>query len=208
VARIAILGGTGKLGQRLAARALDEGYRVNVLGRDIKRLKLQNERLTLMAGNAEKGQGVDVAFEGCAYVVCCVGSLLPVLDRVMQEVVPRLEDHKLLKRFVFISRLGTGETRDQARLVSGALQSALPVLMMPLFKDINLAEARIRQSKLPYTILRSTRLTDDAPTGGVVAVGPKDPPPHRVTRSDLADYVLQLLATQELLRGEATVGSK
>lgn len=208
MARIAILGGTGKLGQRLATRALDLGHRVNVLGRDLKRVTIQNGRLSLMAGNAETGQGLDTAFAGCAYVVCCIGSLKPVLDRVMQEVVPRLEDLKVLKRFVLVSRLGTGESRDQARLVSGPLQSALPVLLMPIFKDINLAEARVRASKLPYTILRSTRLTDDPPTGGVVAVGPKDAPPHRVTRADLADYILSLVDSGDALRSEVTVGSR
>lgn len=181
---------------------------MNVLGRDLTQVRIQNEGLSLMAGNAETGQGLDTAFSGCAYVVCCIGSLSPVLDRVMQEVIPRLEDHKLLKRFVFVSRLGTGESRDQARLVSGPLQSALPVLLMPIFKDINLAEARVRASKLPYTILRSTRLTDGPPTGGVVAVGPRDAPPHRVTRADLADYVVKLIQSTDALRGEVTVGSR
>ncbi|MBL8912333.1 MAG: SDR family oxidoreductase [Archangium sp.] len=208
MARIAILGGTGKLGQRLATRSLELGFRVNVLGRDLTQVRIQNEGLSLMAGNAETGQGLDTAFSGCAYVVCCIGSLSPVLDRVMQEVIPRLEDHKLLKRFVFVSRLGTGESRDQARLVSGPLQSALPVLLMPIFKDINLAEARVRASKLPYTILRSTRLTDGPATGGVVAVGPRDAPPHRVTRADLADYVVKLIQSTDALRGEVTVGSR
>lgn len=61
MARIAILGGTGKLGQRLATRALDLGHRVNVLGRDLKRVTIQNERLSLMSGNAETGQGLDTA---------------------------------------------------------------------------------------------------------------------------------------------------
>jgi putative NADH-flavin reductase len=210
VARIAIFGATGKLGQRLTSRALERGFRVNVVARDPRKMTIQNQDLTLLGGEPDQGKGIDAAIAGCAFVVSAIGSALsPVVDRCMEHLVPALEQHKLLKRFVFVSRLGTGESRGQSRLVSGPLQPALPLLLMPVFRDINLAEARVRASKLPYTILRPTRLTDDPATGKVVAVGAHDKPPHRITRADLTEFILDLCDAQnpQLLRSEVTVGT-
>lgn len=210
MARIAILGATGKLGQRLTSRALERGFRVNVLARDPRKITIQNNDLTLLKVDPEKNGGLEAAFSGCAFVVSAIGSALsPVVDPCMKYLVPQLEQHKLLKRFVFVSRLGTGDSRGQSRLVSGPLQPALPILLMPVFRDTNLAEARVRASKLPYTILRPTRLTDDAGSGKVVAVPATERPPHRVSRADLTEFILDLCdgANTELLRSEVTVGT-
>jgi hypothetical protein len=123
-------------------------------------------------------------------------------------VLPHLEGLKRFERFVFISRLGTGESRPQSAKVSGPIQSALPVLLTPVFRDINLAEAKVRDSKVPWTILRSTRLTDDLQPHEVSIVGPTEPPPHRIGRTALAQFVIECLETPEYLRKEMTVGAK
>lgn len=205
--KVAILGASGKLGDRLVARALEEGYTVNALARDPRRLTRQNEKLTIMRGDAETGEGLDALIDHCQYVICAIGSLKPVVEACIGHLVPKLEANKRFQRFVLISRVGTGESRPQALKVSGPIQQRLPVILTAVFRDINLAEARLRASALPYTILRSTRLTDDPPTGKVITVGPKEPPPHRITRADLAHHVIELLATQDQLRAEFTVGS-
>lgn len=205
--KVAILGASGKLGDRLVARALEEGYSVNALARDPRRLTRQNEKLTIMRGDAETGEGFEALVDHCQYVICAIGSLRPVVEACMGHLLPKLEAIKRFQRVVLISRVGTGESRPQALKVSGLLQQQLPVILTPVFRDINLAEARLRSSPLPYTILRSTRLTDDPPTGKVITVGPKDPPPHRITRADLAHHVIELLGTQDHLRAELTVGS-
>ncbi len=207
MARIAILGASGKLGERLVNRALELGYSVNALARDPRRIKRQNENLTVISGDAETGEGLDAVVDRCHFVISAVGSLRPMMTPAMNQLVPKLETLKRFERFVLISRLGTGESLLQSAKVSGPVQSRLPVLLTPIFRDINGAEQRVRQSALPYTILRSTRLTDDPATGKVLTVGPAEPPPHRITRADLANYVLALLESRDGLRAEVTVGS-
>lgn len=208
MARIAILGATGKLGQRLVARALEQGFSVNALARDPRAIKSQNERVTIIKGDAQTGEGLDALFERTQYAVCAIGSLKPVMESCMTTVLPFLEGLKRFERFVFISRLGTGESRPQSAKVSGPIQSALPVLLTPIFRDINLAEAKVRESAAPWTILRSTRLTDDSQLGEVAIVGPTEPPPHRIGRTALAHFVIDLLESPDFVRREMTVGAK
>ena len=206
--RIAILGATGKLGEHLITQALEKGYSVNALARDARKIKRQNENLTVIQGDAETGVGIDAVVDRCQFVVCAIGSLFPVMEKVVSQVVPQVEALKRLQRFVLVSRLGTGESLQQATKVSGPIQSRLPVLLMPVFRDINVAEGIVRNSKLPYTIIRATRLTDDPATDNVSMVGPSDPPPHRIGRSDLARFVVGMLEWTEYQRKEMTVGSR
>jgi uncharacterized protein YbjT (DUF2867 family) len=207
VPRLAILGATGKLGDRLISRALDQGYSVNALARDPRAIKRQNERLTVIPGDAETGAGLDALVERCQFVVSAVGSLRPVVAKAMDNLMPHLEGLKRFERFVLVSRLGTGESRVQSAKVSGPIQQRLPVILGPVFRDINLAEERVRQSKVPWTILRSTRLTDDPPTGKAVVVGPHELPPHRITRADLAHFLIDLLEQPGHFGEELTIGS-
>ena len=208
MARIAILGATGKLGERLINEALEQGFSVNALARDPRKIKKQNEKLTVIKGDAETGEGLDAVVERCQFVIWALGSLFPVMEKCVAHLVPHLVSLKPLKRFVFISRLGTGESAQQATKVSGPIQSRLPVLLMAVFRDINLAEKAVRESPLPYTIVRATRLTDDPLSDQVSMVGPSDPPPHRIGRADLARFVVGMLEWTEYHRKEMTVGSK
>ncbi len=205
--RIAILGATGKLGEKLVARALDRDFSVNALARNPRAIKRQNEELTIITGDGETGAGFDALVEHCQFAVCAVGSLFPVVEKTVNHLIPHLEALKRFERLVLISRLGVGESREQSLKVSGPIQQRLPVILTPIFRDINLAEERVRTSRLPWTILRSTRLTDDPPTGKVVTVGPHELPPHRITRADLAHYVIELLETGAARGQELTVGS-
>jgi uncharacterized protein YbjT (DUF2867 family) len=205
--RLAILGATGKLGEKLVTRALEQGFSVNALARNPRAIRGQNDHLTWIHGDAETGAGLDALVEHCQYCVCAISSLKPVMERAMTNLLPLLEAHKRFGRFVLVSRLGTGESREQSMKVSGPIQQRLPVILAPLFRDQNLAEHRVRQSKVPWTIVRSTRLTDDPATGRVVTVGPTDLPPHRITRADLAEHLVSLLGSNVGLRAELTVGS-
>lgn len=208
--RVAILGATSQLGHDLISRALERGFSVHALARDPGRIVRSNEQLTVFQGDAETGEGLKELLAGCNYVVTALGSVRPVLEQCMRTLVPMLENRKMVKRFVMLSRLGAGDSLPQSRLVSGMLRSMLPVILMPLFKDINLAEDVVRKSTLPYTIFRATRLTDDG-SAEVVVVGPNDPPPHRVRRTALANFVIDGLedpSHPEWLRHELTVGSK
>jgi uncharacterized protein YbjT (DUF2867 family) len=208
VARIAILGATGKLGEHLISSALEKGSSVNALARDPRHIKRQNEKLTVIQGDAESGAGLDALVDRCQFVVCAVGSLFPVMDKCVTQLLPHLETLKRLERFVLVSRLGTGQSVEQATKVSGPIQSRLPVLLMPIFRDINLAEEKVRASKLPWTIIRATRLTDEPLSDNVSMVGALDPPPHRIGRADLARFVVGMLEWTEYHRKEMTVGSK
>jgi uncharacterized protein YbjT (DUF2867 family) len=205
---ISILGGSGKLGHMLVSRALDLGYRVNVLAREPKRLKRYAESLTVIQGDAATGEGLAASMRGCRFVVCAISSTEPVIAQCMSNIALELQNSRVLERFVFISRVGVGDSRDQGRRVSGLLQPYLPVVKRPLFDDLDAAEGVLRISGLPYVIVRATMLTDDDSKHRVVEVDHNTAPPGRIPRRELADYILKSLGEGTgFAKGEVTVGT-
>lgn len=208
MALISILGGSGRLGHLLVSRALDLGHRVNVLARDPKRIKRYAESLTVIQGDAMTGEGLAAATRGCRFVICAIGSNEPVIAKCMSNIALELQNSRVLERFVFISRVGVGDSKEQGRKVSGLLQPYLPVVKRPLFDDLDAAEGVLRISGLPYVIVRATMLTDDDSKHQVVAVDHDTAPPGRIPRRELAEYILKsLFDGTGFAKGEVTVGT-
>lgn len=205
--RIAILGGSGRLGDRLVGLALEGGYRVNVLTRNPANIQRHAEALTVSRGDAETGEGLGAAVRGCRLVVCAISSKKAVIAQCTSNLVKELQGSPVLERFVFLSRVGVGDSREQGRKVSGVFQSYLPSVKPRLFEDLAAAEGVLRASSLPYLILRPTMLTDDIRQHQVVAVKADAETPGRIPRRELAAYIFRVLEAPGWTSGEFTVGT-
>ncbi len=205
MARVAVLGANGKLGQELVSRAIDVGHRVHAWVRDLAKFKRQNESLTVYGGpNAD---ALDAAVEGCQYVISAVDPGGQKVTEFVTLLTNQLAGRKL-KRLVFISRLGVGNTVEQAQQASGLLSGMSLRLMRADYEDIARAESVLRVSKLPYLILRTTRLTDAPLWARVVTTDAKNPPPSRVGRADLAKFIVEVMEREGYDRKELTVGAE
>lgn len=199
------MGASGKLGQQLISEAIDDGYDVNALVRDPAKLRRGNELLQVFRGDARTGEGVDAVVKGCPYVVSALGASTPVMAECMSKVIPLLKG-KWLKRFVFISWMGVGDSQAQELMDRGLITSIKRVAHKKMFEDIGRAEGLIRESGLPYVILRPTLMTDGPLTGQVEGVSASDKPPGAISRADVARYVVDLLDQPGWEKRELTLG--
>src|SRR3984893_6090687 len=208
MSRMAILGASGRLGTHLVTNALERGFEVGALVRSPKKITRANYNLTLIKGDAGTGENIQTAVAGCRFVLSAMGSPKPVMTACVRNLVQELQAIKSLKRFIFVSWLGAGDSAMQAQGVSELRSVITRATHKKMFEDISRAEDTVRVSRLPYVILRPTRLTDDGPTGSIVAVGATEIPPGRTSRVDLARFVFRILEEPGWERREVTVGSK
>ena len=208
MSRIAILGASGRLGWQLVTSALERGFEVSALVRSPEKITSANYNLTLIEGDAGSAENIQPAVEGCRFVLSAMGSSKPVMTACVRNLVQELEPVKSLKRFIFVSWLGAGDSAMQAQGVSELRSVINRATHKKMFEDISRAEDTIRVSRLPYVILRPTRLTDDGPADSTVAVGAEEVPPGPISRVDLARFVFQILEEPGWERREVTVGSK
>ncbi len=208
MSRIAILGASGGLGTHLITCALEQGFEVSALARTPEKITSANYNLTLIKGDACSREDVQLAIGGCRYVLSALGARKPVMTACVRNVVRELKALKRLKRFVFVSWLGAGDSAIQAQGVSELRSVITRATHAKMFEDITRAEDIIRASPLPFVILRPTRLTDDGPTDSTVAVDVREAPPKPISRVDLARFIFGILDDPSLERREMTVGSK
>lgn len=200
--RVAILGATGKLGEQLVSHALEEGYEVNALTLHPRKATRFNERFTLFKGDASTGEGLDDVVEGCPLVVSAMGSRQPVLARSMFNLVEVLKGRHL-RVLVFVSRINALATVGVVRGFPAALWRRLHASQLD---DLAAAEKVLRDSHLPYLILRPVGLNDGPPSRRPLVVTPVAKP-GSVSRTDFARFVVAQLGQPEWLGNDLIVGA-
>jgi hypothetical protein len=114
-----------------------------------------------------------------------------------QNIVNAMEKHGV-KRFVVVSVAGIAVERDQRGF--NLLGALIKLLLKSVFMDRENQLAVLGASKLDWVVVRVPRLTDDAATGKVKAFFGNPSPSMKVTRADLADFMLQQLTDNQWLR--------
>ncbi len=181
---ILVAGGTGLIGEPVARRLHNDGYRVRLLVRDAQRAR---DRLgpdfDYVQGDVEDAAAIEQAMAGCTGVHVSLGTTGPpaVIDRVEHRGTARLA--------------GAAARHGVARFcyVTGSLVHQPYGPRLPEHQAKLLAEEAIRTSGVPYTFFRPTYFIDNLPRHlqGRVAVvlGRRQPALHMVAASDFAAMV-------------------
>lgn len=74
--KIAIIGGTGKVGKRIAAKALEEGYQVRMLVRNPEKVTLRDDRVEVLEGDVQNPEDIQKLLIDCQVVINAFGQPL------------------------------------------------------------------------------------------------------------------------------------
>jgi len=110
-----------------------------------------------------------------------------------------------VRRYIYLSVLSVHYVRDQLNFIGRYV--ILPLLLRNAAADHEVIEAMIKQSKLDWTIVPPPSLTDGPRTGEYRSgekVAPKPLLP-KISRADLADFMLAQLVDGMYLRGTPTI---
>ncbi|XP_009627603.1 uncharacterized protein At5g02240 [Nicotiana tabacum] len=165
---VLVVGGTGGVGQIVVASLLNRNVKLRLILRDPEKAttlfgEQDEEKLQIWKGDTRSPTGTDPSvFEGVTHVICCTGTTAfpsrrwdgdNTPERVDWEGVRNLVSAlpQSLKRIVLVSSIGVTKFNE------------LPWSIMNLFgvlKYKKMGEDFVRNSGLPFTIIRAGRLTD------------------------------------------------
>lgn len=190
-----ILGATGATGQQLVTQALKQNYKVTALARDPSRLHLHHERLTVVKGSVLDKEVLANALEGKDAVLSAlgVGKSLKSKDLIANAVriiIPAMNE-KNVKRLVFLSAFGVGETYKQADFIQKII---FKLLLRNIYADKSKAEDQIRSSTLEWSLVYPVLMTNTPGTGNYKTgekLEMKGMP--KISRADVAAFMLQQL---------------
>ncbi|WP_431950289.1 NAD(P)-dependent oxidoreductase [Actinacidiphila sp. bgisy167] len=202
--RIAIFGATGHVGRELVAQALDAGHEVTALARDPARLP-PRDRLTAVTGDVRDPEVVGRVVGGADGVLSALGTRSPrgagVCADGMRRILPAMRELGV-RRLVAVGAYGSG---PGAR---GAYRLATSLVIPAVMRDKDRQEEVIRAEGDLWTIVRPAvitggRYTGVYRTGSDLRLGLAS----RVSRADLADFMLRALGSEDCARRAVAIAS-
>jgi putative NADH-flavin reductase len=202
--KVVVFGAGGKTGSLVVEKAVAAGHRVTLFLREAATLP-QNPNVRVVTGDAGDQTAVRRAISGQDAVIDTIGGKTPYKDTELERnaarnIITAMQEENV-RRLIVISMMGIGESSEQAPFWYEHL--LMPTFLRGSTKDKIAMEASVRASGLEFVIARPPILTDDHATGSVKVV-PVDSKGHKITRGDLAQFLVdQLSGTQYL--GQAVV---
>jgi putative NADH-flavin reductase len=200
---ILVIGSTGRTGQEVVAQALAQGHAVTAFARNAADVTWQDPHLTVLQGNVLDRASVEASVGGQDAVVSALGARThgptTVLSEGTRNVIRAMEHHGV-RRFVCESSLGVGDSAGQIGPLFDWI--VLPLWLRHVYKDKEVQERAIRESNLDWVIVRPALLTN-GPHTGVYQVGlsyTRKAIVPRVSRADVADFMLKQLTDDSFLR--------
>lgn len=187
---VALLGATGSVGGQYARAALDAGFSLRALARDITKLSVADRpAVTAIQGDATSIDDVAQLIDGADVVVSCVGNpnkTTHIMAVTANNVLEAAALQAVPPRCIFISSIGAG---DSSWLIGKMMQV---VGGRSGFADYEAADLRIRtETQVPVTLVRPYGLTDKDGKG-VYKATTKVPVTFAlpIARADLAKFLL------------------
>lgn len=201
--KLAIFGATGRTGQHLLQQALEAGHQVTILARDPAKVTVKHDRLRVVKGSVADAACVDQVITGADAVLSVLGptSNEPTFEisRGTQYLIQSMKKNGI-KRLVISAGAGVGDPGDSPKLFNKLINVLLKATAKNVYEDMLRTVAQVRESGLDWTVVRVPMLTD-APKTGQVKVGMvgKGMGP-RITRADMAEYMLRQVQSDQQLR--------
>jgi putative NADH-flavin reductase len=204
--KLVVFGATGGTGRQVVEQALAAGHTVTAVARRPAAIAIQHERLEVIHGDVLEPDTLAQAIAGKDVVVSALGVRTREPTTVYSEGVAnimRAMQAAGVRRLICVSASGL----DPGPILQRWL--AKPLLWR-LFKysyaDMAIMETEIKRSNLDWTVIRPPRLTDSPRTGQYhTAVNRRLTRGWRVSRADLADYVVTHLDDPNAYRAQVEI---
>ena len=207
--KVLVIGAAGKTGKLIVERAVAAGHQITAFVHDPASFHSESADVRVVAGDAGDSARLKEAMAGQEAVIDAVGGKTPFIDSgleqsVAKSVLAAMQENGV-RRLLVISATGVGESKEQATFFYEHL--LMPTFLRGAMKDKAAMEAEVKQSGVDFVLARPPALSDDPPTGKVRVIE-GDAKAHRITRGDLAQFLVDQLQSDQYLGQAVTVANE
>ena len=206
--KILVIGAAGKSGKAVVEQAVLAGHDVTAFVH-INEGYLPDSGVRVVEGDARDRPAMDLAMLGQDAVIDTIGGKLSfkttTLEASAAATVIASMQQSGVRRLLVISVIGAGESIANTNWYERLF---LSTLLHSEMKDKAAMEAIVGASGLQWTIVRLPFLTDDPPTGNIhVFSAETGEIAHKLTRKDLAAFMLSQISSEQYLQKTVAVGN-
>jgi putative NADH-flavin reductase len=195
--KVVIFGASGRTGHHLVKVALSRKHKVSVFVRDPARLALDTQRLVVFQGDVLNAEAVSQAVRGQDAVICALGpgrtESSTVLSEGTRKILRAMKMHRV-KRLICV--ISTGVLGNDAGFFLQKI--AIPFVWKRQFEDKKRQLDEIVHSGLDWIVVRAPKLTDE-PLRGQYRISLEKPASMKITRLDLAIFIVNQLKSKEFI---------
>ncbi len=199
--RLIIFGSTGSVGRLLVEQALQDNHLVTAFVRDPAKLSVNHSNLNVIQGDVLDYRSVEKAIKNQEVVLCTIGagSKGNVRAEGTRNIIRAMENNGV-RRLICQSTLGAGDSKGNLNFFWKHIMFGM--LLKQAYKDHELQENYVIQSKLDWTIVRPAAFTDGNRTGNYRhGFGPHEKDlTLKISRADVADFILNQIRQNAYLR--------
>jgi putative NADH-flavin reductase len=190
--KLLIVGATGKIGSELVKQALDRGFEVTALVRSLHKVKIEDDRLTVVTGSPLDEEILKKAVTGCDAVLSALGHLdlkkSYLVTEAARTVIEAMKTNNVMRFMILSSTLVAP---------GGSFMTKIPrYLTRHALNDSAEMEKVVRRASLAWTIVRLVRLTNSPAAPYRIF---EDEPPAlspSISRASVAACMLDLVSDQ------------
>jgi putative NADH-flavin reductase len=207
---VAVVGGTGRTGRPLVAELLRRGHKVVVLARDPAKLGMVRDEVQVITGDSRDEAALTELVSGADAVV---STLAPVRGQglINQDAAKALilvMRRAGVRRYVGVTGAGIDVRGDQRAIFDKVLSKVIQFVSRKAAKDRTAEYQEWADSDLEWTLVRAPRLRDGPPTHAVEHDAHRSAPSPFLRRSDLAEFLVDVLEQGSYIRQAPLVGAK
>jgi putative NADH-flavin reductase len=203
---VIVFGAGGKTGTLVIEKALAAGHTVTAFLHDAQHGLPEGVRN--VTGSAEDPFAVLKAISGQDAVIDAIGGKTPYKDTTLEQTAARniveAMQAEHVRRLVVVSMMGIGESKEQAPFWYEHI--LMPTFLRGADKDKAAMEATVHSSGLDFVITRPPILTEEPATGSVITVTGEDKG-HKITRADLAQFLVDQLTSDQYLGQDVVIAN-
>lgn len=190
--KIAIIGGTGRVGRYVAAHAVREGYQVRMLVRDRNRLTYHDEQIKVIEGQVQELNTLRTLLEGCDIVINTFGQPAkedPIYSKVTADIF-RVMNELNISRYIGVSGASLTINGDKKNVINRIGASLFKLFFPKLITDKLLEwDIMLANKQIDWTLIRLPFVKDSLQSKRIKE-SLIDMPGTKITNQDIAAFIV------------------
>ncbi|KGR74278.1 NAD(P)-dependent oxidoreductase [Ureibacillus sinduriensis] len=197
--KIAIIGGTGKVGRHIAKRALENGHHVRMFVRNPDKLTFKDARVEIVRGNVENQEDIKNLLHDCQVVINTFGQPLKekqIYSSVTKSILEVMADLKI-PRYIGVTGGSLTIEGDRKSFINRIGAKLFEILYCGMMKDKKAEWDTLNRSKdIDWTLIRLPFIAE-GPEIGTIKESLTNMPGTKITNQDIATFLINQIGTKK-----------